>query len=274
MSQENNGIESLLIFMDEYCSLIVEGFRERWNKWEIEIYDSETYEAIGGLLSRQVTLSMNLASAPQIWNGHVAPLILRAMTDAHITLAWILLEPTERAKKYILYGLGQEKLYIENLKSEVVEDDKRANLMIEVRESWLNSQRADFLTEVNVGNWAGLNTRQMAAEADCQGLYKFAYIPFSGVAHNMWQHVSRYNLVPCKNPLHKYHRVADILDVPSDPDYVYRSVKYVDRSFEAFDKKYNIPISTPMPHQWFVEQFEKINKKPIKDNLEIMDTGT
>jgi hypothetical protein len=274
MSQENNGIESLLIFMDEYCSLIVEGFRERWNKWEIEIYDSETYEAIGGLLSRQVTLSMNLASAPQIWNGHVAPLILRAMTDAHITLAWILLEPTERSRKYILYGLGQEKLYIENLKSEVVKDDKRANLMIEVRESWLNSQRADFLTEVNVGNWAGLNTRQMADEADCQGLYKFAYTPFSGVAHNMWQHVSRYNLVPCKNPLHKYHRIADILNLPSDPDYVYRSVKYVDRSFEAFDKKYNIPISTPMPHQWFVEQFEKINKKPIKDNLEIMDTGT
>ncbi len=274
MSQENNGIESLLIFMDEYCSLIVEGFRERWSKWEIEIYDSEIYEAIGGLLSRQVTLSMNLASAPQIWNGHVAPLILRAMTDAHITLAWILLEPTERAKKYILYGLGQEKLYIENLKSEVIEDDKRANLMIEVRESWLNSQRADFLTEVNVGNWAGLNTRQMADEADCQGLYKFAYTPFSGVAHNMWHHVSRYNLVPCINPLHKYHRVADILDVPSDPDYVYRSAKYVDRSFEAFDKKYNIPISTPMPHQWFVEQFEKINKKPIKDNLEIIDTGT
>ena len=59
-----------------------------------------------------------------------------------------------------------------------------------------------------------------------------------------------------------------------NPDYVYRSVKYVDRSFEASDKKYNIPISTPMPHQWFVEQFEKINKKPIKDNLEIMDTGT
>jgi len=274
MNKKNNDIKSVLMFMDKYCSLIIEGFRERWKKWEIEIYDSETYEAIGGLLSRQVTLSISLASAPQIWNGHIAPLILRAMTDVHITLAWILLDPKERAKKYILYGLGQEKLYIEHLKSEAVEEDNRINLMIEVRESWLNSQRADFLTEVNVGNWAGLNTREMASEADCQGLYKFAYTPFSGVAHNMWQHISRYNLVPCNNPLHKFHRVADILDVPSDPDYVYRSAKYVDRSFEAFDKKYNLPISTPMPHDWFVEEFKKINKKPIEDNLEVIDTGT
>ena len=274
MDKEENEINSMLMFMDEYCSIIVKGFRERWKKWEIEIFNSETYEAIGGLLSRQVTLSMNLASCPPIWNGHIAPLILRAMTDTHITLAWILLDPDERAKKYILYGLGQEKLYIEHLKSEADENDKRINRMIEVRESWLNSQRRDFMTEVNVGNWAGLNTRQMASEADCQGLYKFAYTPFSGVAHNMWQHISRYNLVPCNNPLHKYHQVAEILDVPSDPDYVYRSAKYVDRSFEAFDKKYNLSISTPMPHDWFLEEFRKINKKPIEDNLEVIDTGT
>lgn len=274
MSKETNDLESLLIFMDEYCSLIIEGFRERWGKWGIEIYDSEIYETIGGLLSRQVTLSMNLAAAPQIWNAHVAPLILRTMTDAHITLAWILLDPKERAKKYILYGLGQEKLYIEHLKSELVAEDNQTNLIIEARESWLNSQRADFLTEVNVGNWAGLDTRQMASEADCQGLYKFAYTPFSGVIHNMWPHVSRYNLVRCENPLHKYHRVADILNAPSDPDYVYRSAKYVDRSFRAFDNKYNLAIQTPMPRDWFMREFKKINKKPIKDNLEVIDTSS
>ena len=63
MSKEKSDIESILIFMDRYCSLIIEGFRERWKKWDIEIYDSETFEAIGGLLSRQVTLSIGLASA-------------------------------------------------------------------------------------------------------------------------------------------------------------------------------------------------------------------
>jgi hypothetical protein len=274
MNNEKNDINSLLKFMDEYCEILVSGFRERWAKWDIEIYNTETYEAIGGLLSRQVTLSINLASSPQIWNGHIAPLILRTMTDAHITLAWILLDPDERAKKYILYGLGQEKLYIENLKSEAHDEDDLIKRMIEVRESWLNSQRADFLTEVNVGSWAGLNTREMASEADCQGLYKFAYTPFSGVAHNMWQHISKYNLVPCRNPLHKYHQVPDILEPPTDLDYVYRSAKYVDRSFEAFDKKYNLDITTPLPHDWFVEEYKKLYKKPVEDNLEQIDIGT
>ena len=117
MDKERNEIDTLLEFMDEYCSIIVTGFRERLKKWQIEIYNSETYEAIGGLLSRQVILSMHLASCPPIWNGHIAPLILRTMTDAHITLAWILLDPDERSKKYILYGLGQEKLYLEHLEN-------------------------------------------------------------------------------------------------------------------------------------------------------------
>jgi hypothetical protein len=274
MSKEKEEINDLLRFMDDYCEIVISGFRERWAKWEIELYNSETYEAIGGLLSRQVTLSVNLAISPTIWNGHIAPLILRSMTDAHITLAWILLDPDQRAKKYILYGLGQEKLYIEHLKNEDQEDDERVKRMIEVRESWLNSQRADFLTEVNVGNWAGLDTRKMATEADCSGLYKFAYTPFSGVAHNMWQHISKYNLIPCKNPLHKYHQVADILKIGSDPDYVYRSAKYVDRSFEAFDEKYKLEITTPMPHDWFVEEFNKLHEKPIEDNLEEVDIGT
>jgi len=274
MNKEKKEISDLLRFMDEYCEIVISGFHERWEKWEIELYNSEIYEAIGGLLSRQVTLSTNLAVSPIIWNGHIAPLILRSMIDAHITLAWILLDPYERTKKYILYGLGQEKLYIEHLKSEVDEDDALINEMIQARETWLNSQRADFLTEVNVGSWAGLDTRTMAGAAGCTGLYKFAYTPFSGVVHNMWQHISRYNLLPCDNPLHKYHQVAKILEFSPDLDYVYRSAKYVDRSFEAFDKKYKLKITTPMPHDWFVEEFNKLHKKPIEDNLQEVDIGT
>jgi len=114
------------------------------------------------------------------------------------------------------------------------------------------------MTEVNIGNWSGLNTREMAIEADCERLYKFSYTPFSGVAHNMWQHVSGYNLEQCKNPLHKYHMVPTIAEVPLDPDYVYRSAKYVDRSYEVFDVKFNLDIDTEMPHDWYVKEFEKL----------------
>jgi hypothetical protein len=42
----------------------------------------------------------------------MAPIILRAMVDLYITLSWIFKDPLERSKKYIAYGLGQEKLEI------------------------------------------------------------------------------------------------------------------------------------------------------------------
>lgn len=248
-------------FIDDYCKIVVNGLYKRWDKYKIQIYEAETSEAIGGLLSRQATLSIELAKSPSIWNGHVAPLILRSMTDAHIALSWILKEPNERAKKYILYGLGQEKLYIEHLKSNRTDSedaDEKIDQMIRVREEWLNSQRSDFLIEVNVGSWAGINTRDMAKEADCEDLYKFAYMPFSGGTHNMWQHISIYNLKQCHNPLHKYHRVPTIFSMKSDPDFVYRSAKYVSKSYRIFDETFNIEIDVPSPVAWFEEKFEKL----------------
>jgi hypothetical protein len=252
-------MNEVMKIVQSYCDIVERGLNERWGKLPVEIYDSETYETIGGLMARQATLSIELARSPSIWTGHVAPLILRSMTDTHITLAWILCDPSERAKKYILYGLGQEKLHIEHLKAGAEQDDEQVQKLIEMKESWLNSQRRDFMTEVNVGNWAGLNTRQMAQESGCEGLYKFAYTPFSGVAHNMWQHVSIYNLKPCSNPMHKYHKVPTILEAPMDPDYVYRSAKYVDRTYEAIDEKYNLEIEAKMPLEYFVEEFDRLH---------------
>lgn len=252
-------LDDIMEVMQSYSSIVEKGMNERWEKLPLELYESETYEVIGGLMARQATLSIELAMSPSIWNGHLAPLVLRCMTDAHITLAWILFEPTERSKKYILYGLGQEKLQIEHLRAEADKDDEQVHKMIEIKESWLNDQRRDFMTEVNVGNWAGLNTRQMAIEAGCEGLYKFAYTPFSGNAHNMWQHVSIYNLKPCINPLHKYHKVPEIRKVPIEPDYVYRAAKYIDRTYEAVDEKFKLDIKTKMPLNYLVEEYNKLN---------------
>jgi hypothetical protein len=257
--QEKQWHDDLMRFLENYCEIVTNGLNERWQKFKIEIYEKETYEAIGGLLARQATLSTQLAMAPQIWNPHIAPLILRCMTDAHITLAWILRNHKDRASKYILYGLGQEKLYLEHLKKSEEEDgkDERVQKVIKLREAWLNSQKWEFMTEVDVGSWSGMNTRDMAKEAECESLYNFAYLPFSGSTHNMWQHVGIYNLKNCRNPLHKYHSVPTITETRLSTDFVYRSAKYVDRSYGLFDKTFGISVSTPMPHEWFVREYEK-----------------
>jgi hypothetical protein len=244
----------------KYIDIVREGLEERWKSIATELYEPEPHEVIGSLLARQATLTIQLAGAPQIWNGHIAPLILRCMTDAHITLAWILKDPINRAKRYILYGLGQEKLYIEHLKAEKTSgEESEVDQIIQIREHWLNDQRHDGLTEVDVGSWSGMNTREMAEEAGCKSLYNYAYLPFSGVVHNMWQHVAIYNLKQCRNPLHKFHRAPTIAEAPLHPDFVYQSSKYVSRSFKVVDEKFALSCKVPYPVDWLFNELEKLS---------------
>ena len=245
-------------FVDGYRGIVIAGFDDRWGKVKQEIYNKHISESIGALLSRQATLSIEMASAPTTWNGHVAPLFLRCMVEAYITLAWILADPEPRSKKYIEYGLGQEKLFVEFLEEALSEDPDSYDAemmgeMINLRKGWLDSQIADWATEVNVGSWSGMSAREMAKEIGRESIYKHAYVPFSGAAHNMWQHVGIYNVEPCSNPLHKWHVVPKIRRSPSHPDFMYRSAKYISITFELFDEKMGIASEVPLPEQYFVE---------------------
>ena len=119
----------------------VDGSREellqRWKHWSIDLARGEVHEVIGALLARQVTLATQPAQSPAIWNGHIAPLILRAMADVYIALAWVLKEPDARARKFVLYGLGQEKLQLEHRKTQLAEREPtpEEQLMIEASEA-------------------------------------------------------------------------------------------------------------------------------------------
>jgi len=245
-------------FIQGYRKICIKGFEERWRSVKIEIYNNYISETIGALMARQATLSIEMASAPTTWNGHVAPLFLRCMIDAYITFAWILANPKERSKKYIEYGLGQEKLFIEYLEEALEEEldayeSESLQKMIKIRKAWLNAQLADWATEVNVGSWSGMSTREMAKEIGRESIYKHAYVPFSGVAHNMWQHVGVYNVETCLNPLHKGHLVPKIRQIPIHPDFMYRSGKYLSLTYELFDAKMGVDCDVPLPVEYIIE---------------------
>jgi len=259
--QEKSHREAVFDLVNRYCENVEKGFKERCDMVEVDLYDTAPNEVAGALIARQATLSTTLARSPGNWTGHVAPLFLRAMVDAHISLAWVLNDPATRARQFILYGLGQEKLFIEHLKTELDErngEDKQLASLIEAREDWLNSQRRDIMTEVNVGAWSGHNTREMAEQSGCESLYKYAYLPFSGAAHSMWQHIGVYNVQPCTNPLHKYHKVPAIISTAIDPDYVYRSSKYVTRSYKTYDAAFGLQCETELPQDFFVREMELV----------------
>lgn len=259
--------EELRVFIGDYEAYLVRSFDDLWSKVPIDSSQLDAFSVVGALLSRQVTLSIQLARSPAAWNGHAAPLFLRSQTDLHITCAWILADLVDRARKYVLHGLGEEKLIIEQYKSELDENPTTADRemmeqLIEAKSHWIAGQRHEWMVEVNLGHWAHLDTRAMAMEADCESLYKFAYKPFSQAAHSMWPHVSVYNSRRCENPLHRYHLIPELVEVRGDPDYLYRSCKYVHRTYETFVQKFGISLSEPLPLDWWDDYFSDQGDAP------------
>jgi len=259
-----NELNNLII---GYCEIVEQGVAERLRGIPLDLYEPSSYEVVGSLLCRQATLATELAQTIYMWNGHIAPIILRAMADVYITLAWIVDDVEDRCKEFILYGLGQEKLQIEHNKKALEENPDREDLkiLVQTRESWLNSNRAEFLTVVNVGSWSGKTAREMADEAGCLDFYHHVYTPFSSVTHSMWNHVSKYNLTECKNQLHGYHKLPSSPQLQPDPDYLHKSAKYLEKTFRLIDGKYDVVYNAELPMRFVEMGLHEINKKLIKE---------
>jgi Family of unknown function (DUF5677) len=260
MSSEWEELERII---RTYTEMARAELAERWRKWPIDLSQSELHEVVASLLARQVTLATQLAHAPSTWNAHIAPMVLRSMTEVCITLSWILRDPAELARKFILYGLGQQKLILEHRKAELTSDgqDPEQDPMVKATEAWLTAQRFPFLTDVNVGSWSGLTVREMAEEAGCLDLYRYAYLPFSAATHSMWHHTSRLNLQVCENPLHRYHKAPVDPDLEIDPDYLYRAAKYVEKTFKLFDRAFSVVCEVPSALESLVESLNTFGSK-------------
>lgn len=215
----------------------------------------EEHTVINALLARQATLAVALADNFEVWNWDIGPLYLRAMTDCYITLAWILGKPDERSRLYIVHGLGQEKLWMAHYErlaedSEDEEEEEGYRQMIEASRAWVESQSFLFFVTVNLGNWTGKNTREMALEADCIDLYNFAYTPYSFSAHNTWNHLGKFNAVPSSSPLHKNMRMPNIPHFAGEPSIMMNAAKYLDKSINAVAKHYGLTAQAEAAYPW------------------------
>jgi Family of unknown function (DUF5677) len=238
---------------------------EIWAKLPVDIYESEFFEVIGALLARQCNLAVKIALNSCLWDYHASPLFLRPMTDCYITAAWIFRDPLERARKFISYGLGQEKLHIEHLRSTLDEcdpaDRQRLKRLIEAREGWVNSQHFAFLQHVDVGSWSGISTRQMAEEADCMSLYTFAYTPWSFAAHGMWNHIGRFDATPGPEPLHKHMWQPTNFEHGRQTDVVVNATKYFDKLCTLAVERFELKMSVEPPNSWLRMRLGKLYKE-------------
>ena len=254
--------------IENYIQLVSNEFYNVWNQWNIDISNPQKYEVVGALLSRIITLAIQIAGAPSIWNIQTAPIILRVMIDAYINLAWIFMDLEERSKHFVSYGLGQAKLHLEQMKAVNKEGGKVYDeIYLNSIESWINSQKFTFLTEVNVGSWSGENIRSMAEDANCIDIYNFAYTPFSNAVHNTWYQVGRTNTALCINPLHGYHFNPTIPNFESDPEYFRLAAKYARKALNLFVEKTGVELNEPSAYEFMLEEIGKLYESMNENNL-------
>jgi hypothetical protein len=241
--------------LHDYDVIIDNGVIIRFNKIPKDLYNKATYEVIFALVARQASLAKRVSRNPDIWDYHIGPLILRSLVDNYINIAWIIKDPENRAIKFVKHGLGQEKLNIEHYKINL-EKDSLVGKIIDANKEWIETQRYYFLTEVNVGSWSGLSTREMAEQADCIDLYNYAYTPFSACTHSTWNHVGRFNINVSDNPLHKYSFVPSDIEFEYCFDVLINSAKYITKVFDLIDNHYNLKINLENPYDYWVSNFE------------------
>ena len=272
MSTESDMFETAVApILRTYIDMVREELREHWKSWPANMAANRVHEVVGALIARQVSLATRLVQSPGIWNPHVGPLVLRVMVDNHINLAWILAQPEDRARKFVEHGLGQEKLIIEHRKATIRESggDPDTDERIKADEAWIDSQKFGFLTEVNIGGWSGLDTRKMAEEVGLLEMHRRDYTTLSCPVHNMWNHLGRYNVERCKNPLHGLHKVpCDSTQFDMDINYPLGAASYVESSFELFRDKTGVTCPAPSAFFYLEDAVSKLGDEGETEEAE------
>lgn len=226
-------------FVTAFTHFVHDDFRARESTWELDLGKPQERQVILALLARQATLATEIVSNPGVWNPNIAPIVLRAMADVHISFVWLIQNPEERVPLFVQDGLGSIKLEIAHRKAELekggVKGADEQKPYVEHLENWLESQQLEFLTEVNLGSWSGKNTRVMAQEAGCIDFYNYVFQPFSSAVHSYWSHVGRINVECCQNPAHNFHLLPVIPSFEPDPHWCRMAGKYLAKTLSSFD---------------------------------------
>jgi Family of unknown function (DUF5677) len=137
--------------------------------------------------------------------GIAGRLLLRTLADCRITLAYLQhKKDPELWAKFRKYGVGQAKLAL--LKLEEAAKPPHS-ISMETLKRLANEDVWQEYSDIDLGNWAGIDLRKMAEESGTKDVYDAHYGWNSGFAHGHWSAMRDVTLTTCLNPLHRLHRV-------------------------------------------------------------------
>ena len=137
--------------------------------------------------------------------GIAGRLLLRTLADCRITLAYLQYKnDPDLWAKFRKYGVGQAKLALLKL-----EEAARPphSISVETLKRLANEDVWQEYSDIDLGNWAGIDLRKMAEESGTKNVYDAHYGWNSGFAHGHWSAMRDVTLTTCLNPLHRLHRV-------------------------------------------------------------------
>jgi hypothetical protein len=169
----------------------------------------EKTSVLSGLLARASALGLDMLTERSLWVAEVGGIMLRCLCETLILLSWLLRkDDTALFQRFVQYSLGQQDLYglklqdydgyREAFKALYIGDDKVADAMSE--DSW-----GAQLRTIDLGHWAGIDTRKMAEEGEVKVYYDLVFSLCSADVHSQFISIARWNMVPCTNPLHNCH---------------------------------------------------------------------
>jgi hypothetical protein len=179
---------------------------------EPDLYEPIADEVRFGLGSRLLRLTHRIFTTPDLWDPELTPHLLRPIVDGRIVLAWLIQRDDPALYlRYRDYGLGRRKLFKLHVEDhvEAVGTQEEHAAFLAALEREVNHEIMEEFREVDLGgNFAGIDLRKMAIEANLKSLYDLNYQPLSSEAHGDWTALTRDDLRYCTNPLHGYHRAG------------------------------------------------------------------
>ena len=257
--QIDNYDEAVILYQNRVQQLITESLREKTN-----LNESDKYDVLSGLISRQYRFVTAVLNGHNLATVDLGQLLIRSMTDTHILLAWFFrCGKLEDYRRFIDYGLGQEKLFLEHLRANKKDGDSEVEKIITSIHSWIEGQKREMFLTVNVGTWADKDTRILAKEARLEKTYNSLYLPGSAMVHGSWNSIAKYNLRTCLNPLHKLHKLPDFEPVPHSVHIIATALDLFDMSFDFWAKSLGVSKSSEsiQGEFWNIIQKNKSNQE-------------
>ena len=227
---------------------VEDAFLTKARQTDPDLYNPDRNEVLTGIATRALRLTRSVIETPELWATETGSPLLRGVVEGLIVSTWLIekADPKHYAR-FKDYGRGKLKLLKLHLEEhidtlETVPDETLEYLAL--LESQVNDEVNEEFQDIDLGSsFSGTSAHKMASEAGLGTEYQLHFAPASAIAHGEWSTLSRYSLVRCMNPLHRWHRIPGPLhDASFDSGLALMTLGYVERLIDLYCERIDRPV--------------------------------